>query len=83
MRTECNGRVATDMAAGDKVDWVDLIETCVLNIGEYRALNDQITSEVDRVRSIPGDAAAGVRTDKSLKKAADRNTGCIYVKAGK
>ena len=53
MRTECNGRVATDMAAGDKVDWVDLIETCVLNIGEYRALNDQITVRLTVFEAFP------------------------------
>jgi hypothetical protein len=71
------------MSAGDEDGGVDLNETCVLNIGEYGALNDQITSDVDGVGSIAGDAAATVRTDKSLKKAADRNTGCIYVNAGK
>ena len=73
-RTECDNCIPADMPAG-KV--ASATENCVFDSHQDPLLGCQVAANRDRISRISLDTPATVRSDKRLKKAADRNTGRI------
>ena len=65
LRSECDRRVPANVTTRNEVNRINLIEACVLNGSEDRALNDQVPGNVEIVKRISGDAAPSIGAEKT------------------